>query len=36
MINGNHAGYIDTLEADDFVNSLKILKIEGNVIPKET
>jgi hypothetical protein len=29
MINGHHAGYVDTLEADDFVNSLKILKIEG-------
>ncbi len=29
MINGQHAGYVDTLEADDFVSSLKILKIDG-------
>lgn len=36
MINGQHAGYVDTLEADDFINSLKILKIEGKQIPKET
>ena len=36
MINGYHAGYVDTLEADDFVNSLKMLKIKGEDIPKET
>ena len=36
MIDGSHAGYVEQNIAENMVNSLKMLKIEGKKIPKET
>ncbi len=36
MIDGRHAGYVETKLADDFITILKEYKVEGKSIPKET
>jgi DNA-directed RNA polymerase I subunit RPA2 len=36
MINGRLAGYVDDVEIDNFVRSMRKLKCSGKVIPKET
>lgn len=36
MIDGKHAGYIEDDEAEQFIDSLRVLKIKGERIPIET